>query len=464
VSLTAIAFLLSYAAGCMLAFVRHPIYGLITYVAVMYLHPPSRWWGSDLPSVRWSLLAAVITLLALVVGRTAVSQRSFFSQGFVIGFIGFLGWLVLQQFWALDPTMHWELTTLSFKYLLLMALMYKCIDSESNLRLFLWANVLGCLYFGSIALTQYTGGRFEGFGGPGIGESNAAGVQVVTGIFSIGALFLASGLAARAALFAIAPFVVNALVVTVSRSAFLALGVAGVVFNFFTPRKYRKFVVLCSVLGLVLFVMLTNPLYWSRIGTIMAGGEEIEGVDTGSGRLVLIEAQFEMAAGHPLGCGHRCTAVLSPYYLDDRYLTGRGETRARSSHNTFMSLLVEQGIPGAIFYILLTVWTLLTLRKLRKLTKLQSGLIATSTAATASTLVAVMIGDLFVDYLKNEARIWFIALAMVLVNLAEQNAKELSERSGSIAPSPSGATYPHRSDGSSVGGPIAAERSRVPSR
>jgi O-antigen ligase len=441
VSLTAIAFLLSYAAGCVLAFARHPIYGLITYVGVMYLHPPSRWWGVGLPSLRWSLLAAVITLLALFVASTRDPQRPFFKQGFVIGFIGFLGWLVAQQFWALNPTMHWELTTLSFKYLLLMALMYKCIDSEANLRLFLWANALGCLYFGSIALTQYTGGRFEGFGGPGIGEANAAGIQVVTGIFSIGALFLASGLAARAALFAIAPFVVNALVVTVSRSAFVALGVAGVVFNLFTPRKYRKFVVLCSVLGLVLFVMLTNPLYWSRISTIMAGGEEIEGVDTGSGRLVLIEAQFEMAAAHPLGCGHRCTAVLSPYYLEDHHLTGRGEERFRSSHNTFMSLLVEQGIPGAIFYVLLTIWTLVTLRKLRRLTRRQSGLIATSTAATASVLVAIMIGDLFVDYLKNEARIWFIALAMVLVNLAERERAEEDSRLAVEAP-PAGSGSP----------------------
>ena len=64
-SLTAIAFLGAYVLGLLSSFVVHPRWGLITYIAVFYLHPPLRWSGAGLPDMRWSLLAAVVTLISL---------------------------------------------------------------------------------------------------------------------------------------------------------------------------------------------------------------------------------------------------------------------------------------------------------------------------------------------------------------------------------------------------------------
>ena len=42
---TALAFVGSYFVLLLLAFVRHPIYGLFAYLLAFYVHPPSRWWG-----------------------------------------------------------------------------------------------------------------------------------------------------------------------------------------------------------------------------------------------------------------------------------------------------------------------------------------------------------------------------------------------------------------------------------
>ena len=66
-SIPALLFLApAFAAACAAAFVRHPIYGLMTYVAVFFLHPPSRWWGQGLLSYgRWAVMAAFVTLLAV---------------------------------------------------------------------------------------------------------------------------------------------------------------------------------------------------------------------------------------------------------------------------------------------------------------------------------------------------------------------------------------------------------------
>jgi len=55
----------AYVLGLLSSFVVHPRWGLITYIAVFYLHPPLRWSGAGLPDMRWSLLAAVVTLISL---------------------------------------------------------------------------------------------------------------------------------------------------------------------------------------------------------------------------------------------------------------------------------------------------------------------------------------------------------------------------------------------------------------
>jgi O-antigen ligase len=222
------------------------------------------------------------------------------------------------------------------------------------------------------------------------------------------------------------PLAANALVSTISRSGFLELGVGGMVFNLFSPGKWRIRVAVLSSIAIVSFFALTNPVYWERIGTIKQAGENVAGVDTGSGRLTLATAQLQMFEKYPLGCGHRCTAVLSPQYLPEEQLSGseEGGVKARSSHNTLLTLLVEQGIPGALFYVAWLWWTIHYVRSgFRRIPK-NTMLLTCVFPSIAGGLFAVMVGDMFVDYLKLEARIWLMALLMVITNLAMQPAAE----------------------------------------
>ena len=75
-ALTALAFLMLFFGGLLLAFAIHPRFGLYTYLAVFYVHPPSRWWGDMLPDIRWSLVAAVVALLALIFTFLTVAFHS----------------------------------------------------------------------------------------------------------------------------------------------------------------------------------------------------------------------------------------------------------------------------------------------------------------------------------------------------------------------------------------------------
>lgn len=412
-------FVVLFLAASLQAFVRHPIYGLMLYVAVFYVHPPSRWWGQGLMlEVRWSLVAAAVTLLALLIHKPSPDAVPVQRSGAFWGFALLVVWIAVQSFWALDSESHFELLSYYLKFMLVVVMVCRCIETEQHLRMFLWAHVAGCFYLGWLAHTSYAGGRLDGVGGPGINEANAAALQMVTGTLVAGSLFLAGRLRARIALLFMIPFMVNGLITTISRSGFLAAGGGGVFYNLFTPSRYRRLVTVLSVLALVLFGMLTNEVYWERIGTIKYKGEDVEGVDTGGGRLEIIQAQWRMFEGRPLGCGHMCTTVLSPSYIEERFLSGG----ARASHNTFMTMLVDHGVVGAALYVLMLAWVFRSIREAGRLLRGEEGFLATVLPAIGGVLVAITIGDLFVQYPKLEARFWFIGLLIVLLHMARRRS------------------------------------------
>lgn len=414
-SLTALAFVVVFLAGCVLALVRHPIFGLLTYVGVFYIHPPSRWWGQGLlVDVRWAFLAAGVTLLALMIRKPSVPVTPVFRSGAFWAFVAFIVWIGLQSFWALDTEAHADLLSIYVKFVLVIIMICCSIETERHLRWFMWAHVLGCFYLGFLAYTSFGGGRLDGVGGPGINEANAAALQMVTGVLVAGSLFLAGNWKERAVLIGVIPFMVNGLVTTVSRSGFLAAAISGVVYNWFTPKKYRFAVRILSVLALVLFAMLTHEAYWERISTIKLKGADVEGVDTGGGRLEIMQAQIRMFEGRPLGCGHMCTTVLSPSYLDERYMSRQG---GRASHNTFLTMLVDHGIVGGVFYVLMLTWVLLCLRKIASRLKGAEGFLPTLFPAIAGVFAAITVGDMFAQYPKFEARIWFVSILLVTLHL-----------------------------------------------
>jgi len=338
----------------------------------------------------------------------------------------------------LDQDMHQEMISMYLKFMIVIFLIYQCVDTELHLKMFLCAHVIGCFTLGWIAYTSYTGGRFEGFDAPGLAEANSGAMQLVTAAFFGASLFLAANTRAKIVLAGLLAFVANAIITTQSRSGFLSLGLGGLVFNFFSPPRYKKLIRVLSVLGIAAMLAITTDAYWARMRSLEHAGEKVEGVDTGEGRIVLVKAQWLMFKDYPFGCGHRCTAVLSPRYLDDSQLTGAaGQDRVRSSHNTFMSLVVEHGIFGAMFYFVYLLWVLSSLRKFSKAFRNSEGFMATLLPAIAAVAVAMTLGDMFVDYLTFEMRIWIMAILMVLVSMATKSlqlAVEERTRSGNFGP------------------------------
>jgi len=323
VSLTAVIFIAAFVIGSVMAIARHPIYGLLVYMTCLFFDPAGHWWGTGaLLSIRWEFVAAAITLVATFIHHGRLPSSPVFRSGAFWGVALFLGWIAIQSSWALDPASHQELLITWLKFLIVLVLICRCIDSWRSFRLVMWAQVVGSAYLGWIAYSTYTGGRFQGFANNALGEANYAALELVIGLIIAGALFLEGRWRTKAVLLPPAALIANGIVTTVSRSGFLAAAASVIIFNVFTPKKLRVRVGVLSVLAAVLFLSLTPSNYWTRMQTIKYQGADVEGVDTGGGRLDIIDGQWRMFKLHPLGCGAMCTNVLSPEFIPSRYLVG----------------------------------------------------------------------------------------------------------------------------------------------
>lgn len=424
-SLTGLAFLAAFFAGLGLAFVRHPIYGLYTYVAVFYLHPPSRWWGATLPDLRWALFAAAVTLLATLRLPPNKIRPAWYSTTPARILIIFTIWVWIQNLWAISPDQHLELSILYTKYILLFFLIYRLLETPEQIRDFLMVNLAGCGYLGWVAFTSPVSGRLEGVGGPGIDEANALAMQLGTAVM-IGAMFMLVERKWRLWFcFATMPFVLNGIILSGSRSAFLAIVVSGLLLWYLKPRAHRTLFYGYAFLALILLGMLAHETFWERMGTMKAGVDESQEMDTSAeSRIHLIYAQWEMAKAQPFGTGHRGTEVLSPFYLDEKYMSRThdpNDTGQRSSHNTFMSALVEQGWFGAVLFTWLLLWWWKMVRAFKRREEHTPPPVAAMSASVSAALGVVFVAGMFVDYLKAEIMIWLLVVGACLLQLESKS-------------------------------------------
>lgn len=416
-SFSLLVFLCVYFGGLILCFVRHPIYGIYAYLAAFYLHPPSFYWGQSLPDIRWALISAIITFIAIHTKKnTATNQQ---SKPWFNTFAGrmlslYALWMIIQYFWAIDTQLHTEGVVLYLKYVLLFYIIYKTLNSTENIKKFIIAHVVGCFYLAWLAHGVHTGGRLEGVGGPGIHDANTFGMFMGTAVLFASMLLFDNNLKVKlTALFAL-PFIINGLILAGSRGAFLGLVAGGIPLFIYTPKQYRKHFVMLAVIGIVTFFYIANEGFITRLETMLAvADEEVELEASAASRSVIIGAQVDMFKDYPMGGGHKTTLLLSPIYLDSLYLTRAREVsvKGRASHNTIMTSLTDQGIPGGIIYFAISAWCYLTLRRMGKVcTKNGETELMIFCAIVGSALLSIFISGLFSNFLKAEVTIWCIAL------------------------------------------------------
>ncbi len=434
-SLTALLFMLCFAAGLGVCLFRHPVYGLYTYLAVFYLDAPTRWWGAGLPDLRWSFLAAAATFAGIILRRRAiqasqVGRASWLSHSPIVLFGIYVIWMWIQWPWVLSEEDHLVGLNYFTKYLIVIFMIYKLVDSKERVRGFFLVNSVGCFYLGYLAFQTRVSGRLDGIGGPGIDDANSLGVQMAVVFFLAAAVYLVSKSRLKWVAAATLPFILNTIILSGSRGAFLATVVAGFVFFIFRPRKQIKKIVFYGVMGVALFFYVASETFWERMGTIGAAANRTEQIDkSADSRYVIIESQLLMVREYPFGGGRRATTVLSPLFIPIEFHARQG---GRSSHNTFMSALVDEGIPGFIIWLAITVLLGKYCLAIRRTARLADDAeLGWLNAATASGIAVVVVGGLFFPLLAAEIFIWLLAITCSLRSIS--NKTQLSDPDQVIA-------------------------------
>ena len=388
---------------------------MLSYVLVFYVSPGEAWWSAEVPDLRWSLLAAVVTITAVIRYPAPSDRPPWHKTPFARWLAVITLWLWVQTLWALDIDNHVFLASLFSKYLLLYAALYTCLSEPRNVRQFYFAHILGCFLWGYIAYQSPGSGRLETIGTGDVAGSAFASMQIGTGIIFAGFAFLGASGIHRWLAFSSIPFMLNAIVLMATRGAFVGLLGGALAAVFFAPRSKRYAVILSIAISPILLTMLANDLFWSRMFTILPSGNSAVMEASADSRFGIAKANLEMFLDHPMGVGHRGNEILSPTYMPPSLLTEKGNTQVRSAHNTFMAILVDHGAVGLFLFLMLHLSIFRSLLRLKLLPS--SGLDTEFSfyAAALGTAWVVYWGNAqFANFTKSEVIIWIAVLASAL--------------------------------------------------
>lgn len=411
-SLTAVIFVALYFGLLVAALVKRPFFGLCAYLMAFYLHPPARWWGQSLPDLRWSLTAALVTLLAVLIKGGRFQPFRFAETRL---YAAFFAYVILQSLWAVDVAEHIEFVGMAFNFLMLMFLMQSALRDQKDLAGFFLVTMAGCSYFAYLGLTHSWGGRLDGVGGPSIASANQMSQHVAAVLVCGCYLLLLKGRRwwEYLVVLLLAVACLKAVLMAGSRGVFLAILVTALVALLLPAQGSSRRLYTLATLAVAGGLLVLGPSVMQRFeGVQLTQLKEAEDQSARS-RVVIIAAQWEMFKTAPLlGQGHKGTLALSPSYIPPDYLTQvEGKRAGRASHNYLMSLLVDHGLIGASLILLIIHRCLVPLRRVSRMPlEGEADDLRLMVMGLMLGLTCLMVAGMASDHKNSETSIWFFAL------------------------------------------------------
>jgi O-antigen ligase len=356
----------------------NPLLGILAYFGHYYLWPEHQWWGEFLAQagVRVSLLISIIIAVSIVLHwqklKEQIAGSMVHSQELIL--VAYVAIIGLSELWGRpsDGTMEDIASELFIKMVkvgLFIFMMTHVLTTPGNLiQMLRFATLVGGGYLAWEAYTApdsaYENGRLEGIGGPDFQDSNFMAAHfVVMGILAGLFVILERRLVLKVAYLFIGALIANAVVLTRSRGAFLAIAVAGVTAFLVADARVRKYVLALLPLVALGGYRLMDQEFRERMTTIVAdAGDRDESAES---RLELWRASWEIFRDHPLGIG-----VGNFYSTIGSY---RFQLAGRDTHSTFLRCLTELGILGATALLALFCNAIRVLRRCQHLARSMEG-------------------------------------------------------------------------------------------
>jgi putative inorganic carbon (hco3(-)) transporter len=433
-SLTPLFWLVIYCGLALASFIN-PAFGMLGYFHEYYNRPELKWWGKELPDLRWNFIIAAVLGVSFLLRRGSLRKMVDLKNPTV-------PWLLLLQaimvivsaLFAVSPTLswHWTIqwgkTALIFPFLLIGA-----IRSRGGFDMFAAAQMLGGLWWGwdSWQDPKRSAGRLQNVGSGDTQDDNAAACHLVT-ILPLAIVYLLTEKDKKLRLIAMAatPLIINTIILCNSRGATLAM-VAGLLATLLLVKHgYRLRLAMIGVVLAAGVLFLADPQFIARQQTTV---EHQDG--SSKERIESWIAGYRLVRDHPQGTGGRGFHLLSDRYIPAIVDAHSGELRG--PHNTYVMVAAEWGVLGLIAYIAYFTVTFVMLHRVKKAAKGEDFYYWRALGLQVG-LIGYLIASTFASRLYAEIGYWMVGAVFALYRL---QATEYAEEAEVVpAPQPEAAT------------------------
>jgi probable O-glycosylation ligase (exosortase A-associated) len=324
-----------------------PFLALIPYYTWAVLRPQATWKWSLPQGIRWSLYAAILGMLVVLLNFRMCSFRNV-KKGFLKILLAFACLVFLSYGFAMDMEIAGRVLEEYLKILLMMAVACYAISKPKHHRylamviliplsylifnvnqLYLWHNRLDIYH--------------NGYGGL---DNNGAALMLAMAIPFMYFLFMAERRFWRWGYLALTLPAAHAIMLTYSRGAMLSAVVTAVPMVLIGSKKKIRSVVVMVLIGMVVLSLAGNEVR-DRFSTI----SESESDASAQSRFTSWRAGYEIAKDNPMvGVGLRNSPLIIRSY-------GIGDF-APVVHNLYIQVAADTGFPAAVALLLMMAYAL----------------------------------------------------------------------------------------------------------
>lgn len=421
-SVTALVWVALYCAALVMTF-ANPLFGALGYLLEYYMRPELKWWGKDLPALRYNLIIAVTLGVAFLMRRSSLRELAPVKNPVLPWLLGLGGTMVLVSLTvALNWDLTWQWTTQWIKMAVIFPLLLVgVLRSRKALDWFLVAHMLGAFWWGwdSWVDPKRSAGRLISVGSGDSLDDNAASAHLLTVLpFCLVYLFTVKDKLLRGVALLATPFIINTIILCNSRGSTLGLLVALTASLGLVRRPFRMRAVWLAVAAVLVFFLMADQQWLTR----QQSTTNYEADNSAASRLITWRGAYELVKDRPFGSGGRGFHLQSPRYIPEIVAAHEGNWRA--PHNTVAMVASEWGVLGLFFYLGLMYTAIFTLPRHVKRRAADDGdnYFYWRALAVQLGLIAYFVAGLFSDRLYGEAGYWMIALSYALyrVQLTDQ--------------------------------------------
>jgi putative inorganic carbon (HCO3(-)) transporter len=311
------------------------------------------------------------------------------------------------------------------KIVILYYLIAMTIHTKLHYRMFIWFQIWGNYLLGYLSYTEgeFSGGRLENIGAPGIKESNLLALHFLLILPFLGMKILRGNKWERIASIITSVFVVNAIILCNSRGAYLSMALMCVFALIMFGSKFRLKIIIGICIGGLLFFQLTDNKFWDRMSMSEIKTTNEDG--SAMGRMKSWNGAIDMIFDFPFGKGGGGWEEYSPRYIPDIVYAHGGQKR--SVHNTYLMMATDWGIQGLILFLFFLSGSLFCLYRIRlKANQSPDDFYYIESTAMFIAIAGFLIGSFFLNRIYAESLYWYCALAAALSNIQNREISQMN--------------------------------------